>query len=295
MRRMKNLRGVLVPIVIPMFEEGTLDHDGSRRLAETFLSLPSCNGLFALGATSEFMHLCFEERKALIEGFGTIDRGEKVIMVNTGGLPLDQVIELTRLVVSVGLDGVAVVVPADVPTETAAVEHYLRQIGESGAPFAVYWSPVTSEHRPSLPLVSSLMKMKNFVGLKDSSRDMVTFTDICTHYGEEISAFQGVEMLHLASLAVGSVGVVGGGLNLYPRLLAEITEAFTGRELQKARALQQRVNESWDHISQGKGFRSLCKHYWKERGVIRGTFCREGANLEPTAERMEKLREIAAV
>ena len=122
MRRMKNLRGVLVPIVIPMFEEGTLDHGGSRRLAETFLSLPSCNGLFALGATSEFMHLSFEERKALIEGFGTIDRGEKVIMVNTGGLPLDQVIELTRLVVSVGLDGVAVVVPADVPTETAAVE-----------------------------------------------------------------------------------------------------------------------------------------------------------------------------
>ena len=95
----------------------------------------------------------------------------------------------------------------------------------------MYWSPVASDHRPSLALVDLLMKMKNFVGLKDSSRDMVTFTDICTHYGAEISAFQGVEMLHLASLAVGSVGVVGGGLNLYPRLLAEITEAFNAGDL----------------------------------------------------------------
>jgi 4-hydroxy-tetrahydrodipicolinate synthase len=292
---MKNLQGVLVPIIIPMFEDGSLDLEGSRGLAETFLSLPSCNGLFALGATSEFMHLPFEEREALIERFASIDRGDKVIMVNTGGLPLDQVIELTRLVVSVGLDGVAVVVPPDVPTEVEAVEQYFRKIGEAGAPFAVYWSPVVSEHRPSLALVSSLMKLKNFVGLKDSSRDMVTFTDICTHYGAEISAFQGVEMLHLASLAVGSVGVVGGGLNLYPRLLAEISDAFAVHDLQKARALQQRVNVSWEYIAKGKGFRSLCKHYWKDRGVIQGTFCREGANLTPTAEQLEKLREIAAV
>jgi len=294
-RRMKNLQGVLVPIITPMLEEGTLDLEGTRRLAEAFLSLPSCNGLFALGATSEFMHLPFDERRSLIEVFGALDRKGKVIMVNTGGLPLDQVRELTRLVVSAGLDGVAVVVPPDVPTERMAVERYLARIAETGAPFAVYWSPVTSEHRPSLVLVEKLMGMKNFVGLKDSSRDMVTFTDICTRYGTEISAFQGVEMLHLASLAVGSAGVVGGGLNLYPRLLAEITEAFSGHDYARSRRLQQQVNESWDYIAKGKGFRSLCKHYWKNQGVIRGTFCREGANLSPSTEQMNKLIEIAAL
>ncbi len=292
---MKNLRGVLVPIITPMFDDGTLDLEGTRRLAETFLSLPSCSGLFALGATSEFMHLPFDERKSLIELFGAVGRNGKVIMVNTGGLPLDQVTELTRLVVSAGLDGVAVVVPADVPTEQKEVERYFASIAEAGAPFAVYWSPVASRHRPSLALVERLMRMKNFVGLKDSSRDMVTFTDICAHYGTEISAFQGVEMLHLASLAVGSVGVVGGGLNLYPRLLAEITAAFEQRNFDKARKLQRRVNESWDYIARGKGFRSLCKHYWKDRGVIRGTFCREGANLCPSAEQINKLRELAAL
>ena len=60
MRRMKNLKGVLLPMVIPMFENGGLDIDGTRRLAERFLSLSSVNGLFALGASSEFMHQSFE-------------------------------------------------------------------------------------------------------------------------------------------------------------------------------------------------------------------------------------------
>jgi dihydrodipicolinate synthase/N-acetylneuraminate lyase len=182
-----------------------------------------------------------------------------------------------------------------VPTEQEEVERYFTAIAGVGTPFAVYWSPVASEHRPSLPLVEKLVGMRNFVGLKDSSRDMVTFTDICTRYGKEISAFQGVEMLHLASLAVGSVGVVGGGLNLYPRLLAEITEAFNRRDFDKARKLQRQVNESWYTIAQGGGFRSLCKLYWKERGVIRGTFCRAGANFSPSQEQMNELREIAAL
>lgn len=295
MRRMKNLRGVLVPMIIPMFEDGSLDLEGTRRLAETFLSLPSCSGLFALGATSEFMHLPFEERRVLIEAFGTVDRGGKVIMINTGGLALEQVVELTRLVVAVKLDGAAVVVPPEVPAEAEAVLAYFRRIAAVGAPFSVYWSPVASAHRPSLPLVDGLMEMENFVGLKDSSRDMVTFTDICTRHGRQISVFQGVEMLHLASLAVGSAGVVGGGLNLYPRLLAEISAAIGPGEWDKARSLQMRVNRSWAYIAQGGGFRSLCKHYWRDRGVIRGTFCREGANLAPSEEQMEELRKIAAL
>ncbi|MBN2551828.1 MAG: hypothetical protein JXB06_03615 [Spirochaetales bacterium] len=100
------------------------------------------------------MHLPFDERRALIEAFGAVDTGGKVIMINTGGLALEQVVELTRPVVAVQLDGAVVIVPPDVPAE--AVLAYLRGIAAVGAPFTVYWSPVASGHRPSLPLVAAL-------------------------------------------------------------------------------------------------------------------------------------------
>ena len=108
---------------------------------------------------------------------------------------------------------------------------------------------------------------------------MVVFTDLCTRYGREISIFQGVEMLHLCSLAVGSAGIVGGGLNLYPRLLAEITTAFENGDLDSARTLQQQVNTHWEHLNADTAFRSVCKHYWKTQGLLKGVYCRVGNNL----------------
>ncbi len=292
MRRMKNLKGVLVPMVIPMFEAGGLDLDGTRRLAERFLSLSSVNGLFALGASSEFMHQPFEERKALIEVLARVERSEKVITAHTGGLPQEQVIELTRLVGKLGLDAAAVIIPNDVPQDVDAVKGYFQKIAATGIPFTVYWSPIASDHKPSPEIVEGLLGFRQFVGLKDSSRNMVSFTDICTRYGQTISAFQGVEMLHLASLAVGSAGVVGGGLNLYPGLLAAITEAFRSGEWEKARTLQRKVNESWYSLAAGKAFRSICKQYWKGQGILEGTYCREGNNISLSGERMKEVERI---
>ena len=295
MRRMKHLTGVLVPMIIPMFEDDGLDLEGTRRLAERFLSFPSVDGLFALGASSEFMHLPFDERKALIEVLSRVERGGKVITAHTGGLPLEQVIELTRLAGRAGIDAAAVIIPNEVPPEAGEVSGYFQRIAETGVPFAVYWSPVASSHVPSLQIVSALMEIPQFIGLKDSSRNMVTFTDICTRYGGEISAFQGVEMLHLASLAVGSCGVVGGGLNFYPRLLADITEAFRAGEWDRAREIQHRVNASWDVLAEGKAFRSLCKQYWRSQGVLEGVHCREGRNVPLDGEGLKEVEAIVAV
>jgi len=295
MRRMKHLSGVLVPILIPMFDDGSLDLEGTRGLAERFLSFSSVDGLFALGASSEFMHLPFDERKALIETLAGIDRGAKVITAHTGGLPLDQAVELTKLAGRLGIDAAALVIPDEVPPDAAAVSGYFRTIAETGVPFAVYWSPVASSHVPSLRIVQGLMDIPQFVGLKDSARNMVVFTDICTRFGDQISAFQGVEMLHLASLAVGSCGVVGGGLNFYPRLLAEITEAFGAGDWDRARAIQRKVNASWDVLAESRAFRSLGKQYWRSQGVLEGVHCREGANVRLNGDKLKEVEAIIAV
>jgi 4-hydroxy-tetrahydrodipicolinate synthase len=292
---MEKLQGVLIPMIIPMFEDDRLDLAGTQRLTERFLSLPSTDGIFALGVTSECMHLPFGERKELIRLYGEVDRRDKVITVNTGGLDMKEVIELTELVGKVGLDAAAVVIPDDVSDSVEAVTDYLQKIGSTGVPFAIYWSPSISKHRSSTALVRNLVEMPNFVGLKDSSQNMVTFTEICALYGSQISVFQGVEMLHLASLAVGSAGVVGGGLNLYPGLAKRITEAFEKRDFNLAVELQQKVKDSWDYIFRERAYRSICKNFWRAEGVIEGIHCREGANLQISDQEMERISAIAAL
>jgi dihydrodipicolinate synthase/N-acetylneuraminate lyase len=295
MRRMERLRGVFVPLITPMFDDTRLDLDGVGRLACRILAAPGVDGLFGLGATGEFMALSYHERKAIVEIFGELPDRRKPITVNVGGLPRDKMLELSVFALQKGLDAVAFVIADDVQPEPEAVYTYLEPIITADIPFLLYWSPSYSQHRASLALIERLLASQAFVGLKDSSRDMVMFTELCTRYGEELSIFQGVEMLHLSSLAVGSAGVVGGGLNLYPALPTEISTAFAAGEWKQARALQQRMNQSWAQLNAQRAFRSVCKHYWRRQGIVRGVYCRVGPNLDFDERAAQDYAQLAAI
>ena len=293
MRRMPLLGGVLVPMLTPIMEDDTLDLEGVQNLGAHLLASDSVNGLFAIGATAEFLHLSIHERMALMEKFATVPKGEKIITVNIGGLPYDQMIELARFSERLKLDAVAMSVPVEIEPTTASVVSYFKRIAGLGIPFLVYWTPMAKNHAPTPEIVAELMKFENFVGLKDSSRDMVAFTTIAAAYGDEISVLQGVEMLHLASLAVGSAGIVGGGLNLYPGLPAQTTRCFMAGDFDQAKALQLRTNESWDTLKQVGTFRSFCKQYWKNEGVIKGVHCRAENGETCTEQQLAELQRLA--
>ena len=284
MRRMEKLQGVFVPLITPMFDDANVDLEGVYSLAKHLLSFSSVDGLFALGTTSEFMELSYDERKAIIQTLAEIPNRKNPITVNVGGLPVEDMLELSTFALEKGIDALTFVLPDSVQPDPEAVFTYLTPLRKRNFPFLLYWTPAYSRHRSDMAVVEKLLEIPSFVGLKDSSQDMVVFTDLCTQYGQEISIFQGVEMLHLCSLAVGSAGVVGGGLNVYPRLLAEITTAFTLGDLDKARALQRQVNRHWEQISVGDAFRSACKHYWKTQGFLKGAYTRMGKNLASESE-----------
>jgi 4-hydroxy-tetrahydrodipicolinate synthase len=279
MRRIDRLQGVFVPLITPFLDQSTVDLAGLKHLAQHLLACQSVDGLFGLGATSEFVELSYDERKAIIAILAAIPDRKKPITVNTGGLPVDQMLQLSAFALEKGIDAITLVLPDTVNPDPEAVFTYLEPIKRAQFPFMLYWSPSYSRHRSDLAVVEKLVDVPSFIGLKDSSQNMVVFTDLCTRYGKEISIFQGVEMLHLCSLAVGSAGIVGGGLNLYPRLLAEMTTAFENGDLNSARTLQQQVNTHWEQLNARAAFRSVCKHYWKTQGLLKGVYCRVGNNL----------------
>ena len=293
MRRISKLQGVLVPILTPIMDDNSVDFEGAGKFASMMLASKYVDGLFAIGATSEFMNLSLDERIKLMEVFSEIPRGNKVITVNTGGLPFDQVIKLTKLAGEMKFDAAAITVPNEIEPKLQDIIEYFTGIAECGVPFTIYWTPIVKKHKPTFEIITELMKFNNFVGLKDSSRDMVEFTSIATAYGKEISIFQGVEMLHLTSLAVGSAGVVGGGLNLYPGLLSQITQSFESGNIEKARDLQLKVNKSWEVLAEGAAFRSICKQYWNRAGVLKGTHCRTGNNIKLENPGLATLKQLA--
>ena len=290
MKRLKKLHGVLVPIITPMFENGSVDIEGLVKLAQTFLDTSSVNGLFVLGATGEYMHFNQEERENIFRSLRQVQKGEKVIIVNTGGLPKEETIGLTEFAAEEGFDCVSIPIPSYDADNDISLFPYFEEIGRIGIPFMVYWPP--GGKKPLLAMIKRLMKVSAFVGIKDSSRDMELFMSMCASFGKTLNIFQGVETLHLPSLICGSSGVIGGGLNLYPGLLSQITEAFHSHNLSKAQELQLKVINFWKILSKNGNARWLCKKEWKDRGVIQGDYCKEGKGFVNDPEQISKVREM---
>lgn len=295
MRRLPELQGILVPLLTPILEDDTLDLDGFRKLAERMLQSPYVDGLFAIGASGEFMNFSFEERKLLMETLSRVATGGKVLCVNIGGLPEPETLELANLFRRHRFTVAAVTAPEPVTDTPEELLDAIAPVAATGIPFSVYWTPMIPKSKPSFRSVEALMRFPNFVGLKDSSRDMVNFTAIATAFGDEISVFQGVEMLHLASLAVGSAGMVGGGLNFYPGLAAGVTEHFRRGELDAARALQLKMNRAWDFLAATSAFRSVGKQFFRRQGTLDGIRCRCGGEISADAGMLDEMERIAVL
>ncbi|MFI4913134.1 MAG: dihydrodipicolinate synthase family protein [Sedimentisphaeraceae bacterium JB056] len=294
MRRMPQLKGLLVPPVTPMFDDNTLDLQGVINLSERYLASEAVDGLFAIGATGEYACLSKDERLDLISSLSKVKRNGKIIVVNTGGKSTEETLELSNSVKEHKLDAIAVVVPTHIEDTIEAMLEYYGLVNEIGLPFMVYRPPFITTHQLSEELVGSMMKFENFVGLKDSSRNMELFAALCAKFGDQISIFQGVEMLHLPSLACGSAGTVGGGLNIYPGLIADITNAFDAHDISKAIRIQSYVTGLWSKLNPDGSFRWRFKHLWKQLGVIEGTHCRIGDSINIDSDEMKMLEDMMA-
>jgi len=292
---MNRLHGVFIPMITPLFEDGRVDLGGLVALAEHLLHSESVDGLFALGGTGEYMCLSVGERMAITRALGQVQCNGKVIVANIGGVEAEQMLELASCAAVAGLDAIAAVVPAEIDDTPEALLRYFAPLRDAGLPLVVYWTPHVVTQKPDVDILSALMEIPNFAGIKDSSKDMEAFAAICVEHGEQLSIFQGVEMLHLPSLACGSVGVIGGGLNLYPALLAEITRAFAAHDLPTAMRLQRTASLNWDVLNSRNSFRWILKRVWAAEGIITGTHCRESDDAPVEAAVMDRIEAMLSL
>ena len=156
----------------------------------------------------------------------------------------------------------------------------------------VYRPSTVTTHGLTPELVECLLGIPTFVGLKDSSKDLELFAVLCARFGDQVSVIQGVEMLHLAALALGGAGVIGGGANVYPGLLKRLSAAFEAGDLERARKLQLAVIEAWAFLADSGHFRSLVKALWQDQGCATGTFSLCDGPVTVSAPELARAREL---
>ncbi len=229
-------RGSIAPIVTPFTSDGDVDHDGLRALVRWQLANGS-HGISLGGSTGEPSAQTVAERIAAMRVVAD-EVGDRVpFLPGTGSAKLDETLELTQAAIDLGADIALVITPYySRPTQDGLFEWYstvARTFPEM--PIVLYNVPIRTAVDVAPETVARLRRAHdNIVGIKETTKDFEHFSRVFHLCGRDVLMWSGIELLCLPLLALGGVGFVSAVANLAPAAVAEMYDAWTSGDQERA-------------------------------------------------------------
>jgi 4-hydroxy-tetrahydrodipicolinate synthase len=189
--------------------------------------------------------------------------GDRVPVLAHVSLPgTKQVIELATHAEQVGAAAVISVTPYHWrPPRRALAEHFRAVAASVSIGVLAYNFPARLGVTVDADLIEELIQScPNFVGVKDASYDMQSFTEACRRAGalrDDFAMLTGVEYL-LPSMPVGGSGCFSPASCIAPELILALYDACLTGDFSRAKDLQHRASALW-HLLRDCGYPSSVK------------------------------------
>lgn len=237
----EKLKGVVGSPLTPFSEDGSVDYDTLGKQVD-FLIANGINAFTYPMHISESLNLTEVERKECAARLVAAVAGRVPTFINVSASGTKTACELAEHAASVGSDGTVVLGPYYWPTTPDdLLEHFVAVASAHGGKLLVYNSPSVTNGSLSVDLCTKLIeRYPGFVGLKDASFNMDTFTGYCQMakpIADRFSVFTGIEHV-LSSMPLGGAGCLSAVSEITPRLARNLYEACASGNYEQARELQ---------------------------------------------------------
>ena len=263
-------KGIIPPVVTPFTASGDLD---LKALQDTMNWLePQVDGFLILGSNGEVPYLSESERGQVLEAAReAVPRG-KPFIAGTGGESTAQVIERCRVAAEIGADAVLVIAPfynRGSMTPNVLETHFKAVADASSLPVYIYNIPQVSGIAHSPAWFAGISQHPNIRGLKDSSGDIMTLTEIARVVSSGFNVLTGNAPTLLPALSVGAEGAILAAANVIPSIFGKLRNAFLNGDLETALKLQRASNALSYAVTRDFGVPGL-KAAMRIRGVSGG-------------------------
>lgn len=243
MNSVKNLKGIVPPIITPLKDIDSLDVEGLERLVEHILA-GGVSGLFVLGTTGEFSSLSYRLRYELVERVCKQVAGRVPVLVGVTDTSIIESENLARKAADAGAEAVVAAPPYYYATgQPELVEYFEKLADRMPLPLYLYNMPVHTKVMIDPKTVLKISDNEKVIGLKDSSANMAYFR-LLQHTMKvypEFQLFVGPEEMMADAVVLGADGGVNGGANMFPRLYVDLYNAAVAHDFEKIRILQDKV------------------------------------------------------
>lgn len=247
---LKKFRGIVVPQLTPFNRDKSLN---TKIMAEhvEWLCTQHVNVLWPMGGSGEYQTLNIDERKEIINCVVDAAKGRVAVAPQTGGASLDETIKLSEYAQERGIDAISVVIPTDIPDTEDAIFNYFQNVDSAvSTPILIYDPRGSGPHSMTPQLMQRMIdEFANIVAIKYRTTDGEYMGNMTRAVKDQINVLAGSETVQLTDLAIGTVGVVGGGCNFYPNLLWRIQKKFENGDLLGAKEDQFLVLQACEELS----------------------------------------------
>lgn len=235
------LKGSLVAIVTPMFEDGTLDFDALRKLVDFHIAEGS-DGLVVVGTTGESPTVSVDEHVELIRVVVQQAAGRVPVIAGTGANSTKEAIALSQMAKDVGADMTLSVVPYyNRPTQEGMFLHFKAIAEAVDIPMIVYNVPGRTVADMSNDTALRLAAIPNIIGIKDATGNLERCADLVKRAPKDFALYTGDDATAMAFMLLGGHGVITVTGNVAPKAMHELcVKSFAG-DIAGARAINDKL------------------------------------------------------
>ncbi len=252
MQAIEKYRGVIVPMVTPLDEQGAIDEAAARRLVE-HLVRHRC-APFVAGTTGECSSLTDAQKDELVWIAADQAAGRQLVYAGVADNCFSASLEKCRQYRDAGAAVVVSHLPCYYPIDEDQMRRYFVSLADaSPLPVVLYNIPVTTNLSIPLSLIDDLSHHSNIVGVKDSERGEQRLADGLTLWRdrEDFTHHLGWAAKSAFGLLNGLDGIVPSSANLVPNLYRGIYDAAKRGDDAEANRLQIATDEISEYYQEG--------------------------------------------
>jgi 4-hydroxy-tetrahydrodipicolinate synthase len=235
------IKGSIVAIVTPMFEDGSLDREGLRKLIDWHIA-EGTDAIVIVGTTGESATVDPAEHGELIKLAVDHSAGRIPVIAGSGGNSTAEAIALTRHAKEVGADASLQVVPYyNRPTQEGMYRHFKAIAEAVDLPVILYNVPGRTVADMSNETVVRLAAIKNIVGIKDATGNIGRGIELIKSVPEGFAVYSGDDPTAMALMFCGGAGNISVTANVAPRAMHELCEAAMQGDIARAVAINNQV------------------------------------------------------
>lgn len=280
--------GTGVALVLPMFEDGSIDYEGYKRQVQRMID-GGVKALLVNGTTGEPATIDIEDEFELTKITVEMAKGTGVkVIVGAGSNYTAQAIRKAKFNAEAGADANLVVTPYyNKTSQRGLIEHYKAVAAASDLPLIMYNVPGRTGMKISVDTVVELAKVPNIVAMKDATDDIAYAMEVLTRTKDmDFDLYSGCDDNILPFIAAGGKGVISVLSNLYPRETEMFAQASLKGDLELARKMAYDLNDVSKYLFIDVN-PIMPKAALKHMGVIESDMLRQP--LIPTTEENKKL------